>query len=58
MLAYRAEDISERLEPQELYDRQQLEESIQFDVSTTYKCTILIDWRFSLFDYRLLKSAF
>ena len=33
MLAYRAEDISERLEPQELYDRQEFEESIQFDVS-------------------------
>ena len=32
MLAYRAEDISERLEPQELYDRQEFEESIQFDV--------------------------
>ena len=35
MLAYRAEDISERLEPQELYDRQEFEESIQFDVSPT-----------------------
>ncbi|CAI8036576.1 Sodium leak channel non-selective protein [Geodia barretti] len=33
MLAYRAEDISQRLEPQELYDRQELEESIQFDVA-------------------------
>ena len=33
MLAYRAEDISQRLEPQELYDRQEFEESIQFDVS-------------------------
>ena len=40
MLAYRAEDISQRLEPQELYDRQELEESIQFDVSITYNdCT-------------------
>ena len=35
MLAYRAEDISERLEPQELYDRQEFEESIQFDVRPT-----------------------
>ena len=36
MLAYRAEDISQRLEPQELYDRQEFEESIQFDVSAVY----------------------
>ena len=33
MLAYRAEDISQRLEPQELYERQEFEESVQFDVS-------------------------
>lgn len=38
MLAYRAEDISQRLEPQELYDRQEFEESIQFDVSLYYMC--------------------
>lgn len=38
MLAYRAEDISQRLEPQELYDRQEFEESIQFDVSVYYMC--------------------
>ena len=32
-IAYRAEDISKRLEPQELYNREELEESVQFDVS-------------------------
>ena len=32
MLAYRAEDISRRLVPQELYVREELEESVQFDV--------------------------
>ena len=32
-IAYRAEDISKRLEPQELYIREELEESVQFDVS-------------------------
>ena len=33
MLAYRAEDISKRLVPHELYNREELEESVQFDVS-------------------------
>lgn len=33
MLAYRAEDISKRLVPHELYIREELEESVQFDVS-------------------------
>ena len=33
MLAYRAEDISKRLEPQELYVREELEESVQYDVA-------------------------
>ena len=32
-IAYRAGDISKRLEPQELYNREELEESVQFDVS-------------------------
>ncbi len=33
MLAYRAEDIHQRLEPQELYMREELEESVQYDVA-------------------------
>ena len=32
MLAYRAEDIGKRLEPRELYNRKDFEESIQYDV--------------------------
>ena len=35
MLAYRAEDISKRLVPHELYVREELEESVQFDVSSS-----------------------
>ena len=31
-VAYRAEDISKRLVPHELYVREELEESVQFDV--------------------------
>ena len=31
-MAYRAEDISKRLVPHELYIREELEESVQFDV--------------------------
>ena len=56
MLAYRAEDISQRLEPQELYNRQELEESIQFDVSITYNCTHRP--MFLCLPYRLPKSVF
>lgn len=33
MLAYRAEDISQRLVPHELYTREEFENSVQFDVS-------------------------
>lgn len=33
MVAYRAENISKRLVPHELYTREELEESVQFDVS-------------------------
>ena len=65
MLAYRAEDISQRLEPQELYDRQEFEESIQFDVSDKKNsnnpslhdilCPPIHLW---LSCYRLLRSAF
>ncbi len=33
MLAYRAEDIHQRLEPQDLYVREELEESVQYDVA-------------------------
>ena len=33
MLAYRAEDINQRLVPHELYIREELERSVQFDVS-------------------------
>ena len=33
MVAYRAEDISKRLVPHELYLREELEQSVQFDVA-------------------------
>lgn len=33
MIAYRAEDISQRLVPHELYVREEFENSVQFDVS-------------------------
>ena len=33
MLAYRCEDINKRLEPQELFARKELEQTIQLDVS-------------------------
>lgn len=55
MLAYRAEDISERLEPQELYDRQEFEESIQFDVSPTENPST---YQHPSLSGRLLKSVF
>ena len=32
MLAYRAEDITQRLVPHQLYTREELEHSVQFDV--------------------------
>lgn len=34
-VAYRAEDITKRLVPHELYIREELEESVQFDVGLT-----------------------
>ena len=36
MLAYRCEDIYIRLEPHELFTREELETNIQIDVSHTY----------------------
>ena len=33
MVAYRVEDISKRLVPHELYVREELEQSVQFDVA-------------------------
>ena len=35
-MAYRAEDISKRLVPHELYIREELEESVQFDVRPVF----------------------
>ena len=32
MLSYRAENIHERLEPQELYEREEMEEAVQIEV--------------------------
>ena len=41
-MAYRAEDISKRLVPHELYIREELEESVQFDVRPVCPITFLV----------------
>ena len=39
MLSYRAENIHERLEPQELYEREEMEEAVQIEVCRNSVCS-------------------
>ena len=44
MLSYRAENIHKRLEPQELYEREEMEEAVQIEVCTCVLHAALAIW--------------